>query len=510
MQSQRPVYWYSGQFLEPQHFQQTDAYNAAERFSMLEASRPYFWGMGGLELDESALAEGRVAVRSVRLLFQDGTQAVVASLPEEGNAMLPARSFQEDWADRHTPLTVYAGLTRMNPTGNVSGIATCTRGGDERINCAPENLPETPGRYIAPDTDDLIPDRCVLPLAAESCSEAPVRTLYLYPRLFWESETETRPDWLFLPLFRLVDDGAGPQVDPRYAPPSLRVGDSPVLERLVRGLEARLTGIMQRLSPPPSLDAAVTAGNLLRMDAAYTLSELRYALTWASPWAVFGLLRRGLAAMAACTGVSLLEALPPYRHEDPAESFRSLDRLLQKILRGVLPETAAVVRFRVRGGLLCADLPDRSGRTPLIVLQSDEPAAMLIREGRLVADTPDALPHTLAHAVAGLPLREIPAPPGMPIRKQVRYIRPDTLSEQWQAVLRAGTLAVALFPMRTSSVAPGSGPSAKDIPSGWEHPADGMPQPEPWADAGTPGGEHRSAPSPETLAKRLRLLFLRS
>lgn len=505
MHPQRPVYWYSGQFLEPQHFQQADAHNTAARFSLLEASRPYFWGAGGLELDEAALAEGRISVRSARLLFQDGTEAVVASTPEMGNALLPGRSFQEDWTDRHAPLTVHAGLTRMNPVGNVSGIASCTRDGGKLVGCAAESLPQTPGRYVAPDTDDLLPDRYALPHAAESRSDAPVRTLYLYPRLFWDSELENRPDWLFLPLFRIVDDGTGPRLDPRYAPPSLRVVDSPALERLARGLEARLTGIVRRLSPPPSPDAPATAGHLLRMNASRTLSELRYALGWASPWAVFGLLRHGIAAMAACTDTSLLDALPPYRHDDPAESFRSLDRLLNTILRGTLPEPAAVVRFQARGGLLCADLPERSaGRTPLIVLQSDEPAATLIREGRLVADTPDALPHTLAHAVAGLPLREIPAPPGMPSRERVRYVRPDTRSACWQAVLRTGTLAVALFPTRETSAVP-DGPSPR-----WEGPQDGMPLPEPWADTGTPEESIRQATASEALAKRLRLLFLRS
>ena len=60
MQPQRPVYWYSGQFLEPQHFQQADAFNASERASLLQSAQPCFWGVGNLDVDEAALSYAEV------------------------------------------------------------------------------------------------------------------------------------------------------------------------------------------------------------------------------------------------------------------------------------------------------------------------------------------------------------------------------------------------------------------------------------------------------------------
>lgn len=84
MQPQRPVYWYSGQFLEPQHFQQADAFHASERASLLQSAQPCFWGVGNLDVDEAALAEGRILVRSGIMRFQDGTEVVIAAVPEDG------------------------------------------------------------------------------------------------------------------------------------------------------------------------------------------------------------------------------------------------------------------------------------------------------------------------------------------------------------------------------------------------------------------------------------------
>lgn len=148
------------------------------------------------------------------------------------------------------------------------------------------------------------------------------------------------------------------------------------------------------------------------------------------------------------SGLQRRTPCPLYRHDDPAESFRSLDSLLREILRGLLPETAAVVRFRADGEFLRAELPEGLGRTQaLLVLQTEETVSSLLNEGRLVADAPDTLPATLAQAIAGVPLREIPAPPGLPQRDGIHYLEPDARSERWQAALRSGALGVALFPL---------------------------------------------------------------
>ena len=97
---------------------------------------------------------------------------------------------------------------------------------------------------------------------------------------------------------------------------------------------------------------------------------------------------------------------------------------------------------------LRAELPEGLGRTQaLLVLQTEETVSSLLNEGRLVADAPDTLPATLAQAIAGVPLREIPAPPGLPQRNGIHYLEPDARSERWQAALRSGALGVALFPL---------------------------------------------------------------
>src|SRR5262252_6201492 len=67
------VIWSEGTFLQPQHLQQHDRYLEAYVELRTRALRPYSWGFSELELDESLLELGRLAVRKARGGLPDGT-----------------------------------------------------------------------------------------------------------------------------------------------------------------------------------------------------------------------------------------------------------------------------------------------------------------------------------------------------------------------------------------------------------------------------------------------------
>lgn len=79
------VVWSEGLFLHPQLFQQQERY--LEHFAHQRAlpGQPFFWGFGELQLDTDSLRLGKIALRSARGLFQDGTPFDIpghAPLPE--------------------------------------------------------------------------------------------------------------------------------------------------------------------------------------------------------------------------------------------------------------------------------------------------------------------------------------------------------------------------------------------------------------------------------------------
>ncbi len=117
MKSLKPIYWHQGLFLQPQHFQLTDLLQQALARPYLDATLPFGWGVREIDIQASALSRGTGHVNSFSAVFQDGT---FVQFP--GNAVLRPRSFEKDWTYRDRPLTIYAGLRRLQE--NESNVTT--------------------------------------------------------------------------------------------------------------------------------------------------------------------------------------------------------------------------------------------------------------------------------------------------------------------------------------------------------------------------------------------------
>src|SRR5947209_9291463 len=77
----RAVHGHEGMFLRPHHFQaaqrhQQDVAQLSEKWDL-----HYNWGLRSIELDQEALANYRLVVRSLRARLRDGT---LVSVPEDG------------------------------------------------------------------------------------------------------------------------------------------------------------------------------------------------------------------------------------------------------------------------------------------------------------------------------------------------------------------------------------------------------------------------------------------
>lgn len=67
------VQWSEGLLLSPQHLQQNDRFWQAQMRYLIEGANPDFVGVRALELDEGLLEQGRVVVRSIECVLDDGT-----------------------------------------------------------------------------------------------------------------------------------------------------------------------------------------------------------------------------------------------------------------------------------------------------------------------------------------------------------------------------------------------------------------------------------------------------
>ena len=73
MNSFDKVIWSEGMFLRPQHFQQQERYLEQQLSARSLSATHYFWGFSELQLEPTALSQGRFAIKRARGVFKDGT-----------------------------------------------------------------------------------------------------------------------------------------------------------------------------------------------------------------------------------------------------------------------------------------------------------------------------------------------------------------------------------------------------------------------------------------------------
>jgi type VI secretion system protein ImpJ len=86
----RPIFWQQGIFLQPQYFQWQDLHNQYRFHPFQNYLHPYFWGLGGLRIQEESLKNKMLEILEMQILFRDGTWVVFP-----GTGTVQPRSFKE-------------------------------------------------------------------------------------------------------------------------------------------------------------------------------------------------------------------------------------------------------------------------------------------------------------------------------------------------------------------------------------------------------------------------------
>lgn len=86
-----PVAWSDGMLIEAQHFQQLERHLSHQVASRLGQTVNHGWGFTLLDVDQDGLGLGRLGLRSVRGVFQDGTAFSVPSTTRCPRRSTPSR-----------------------------------------------------------------------------------------------------------------------------------------------------------------------------------------------------------------------------------------------------------------------------------------------------------------------------------------------------------------------------------------------------------------------------------
>lgn len=312
------VMWSQGMFLQPQHFQYQDEFHQHQLGEASQRSGPFHWGVQALEVDEDALAQGRLQLSRLKVVFPDGT---LVDAPQH-DPLPPARDLGELEGLAECKIHVALRLAQPHAANVVDDEQR--RGQQRRFRQRFDSLP------------DLL----------DGETENELSLLELNVRLLVEGDDLDGTS--HCPLVRLKRNAAGGfTVDGDFVPPCLHLSASHTLLVLAQ----RLLGVLQAKHEALSSRRRERADQVAEFGSSdVTLFWLLYTVNRAYPHLAHLLQHPRLhperlhACLADLVGSLMtfsmthrLEDLPEYRHQDPAAALFRLDAMARELLDTVVP-----------------------------------------------------------------------------------------------------------------------------------------------------------------------------
>ncbi len=444
MNMNRPLFWHQGLFLQPHHFQQMDLYVHSLMVPYHRFIQPHLWGVGDLEIRESALENGTFHLTRGEFLFPDRTFVTVP-----GNGLAVSRSFDDSWVEREKPLTVYLGIRSLNDAG-------------ENVMVLPnlDNLAEIGTRMVTTADPEEVAD------LYQAGRPAQMKRLFYLLKIFWETEIDQLGDYVMVPLARLEKSGDSILVSERFIPPCLNISVSNPLVKIVAEIRDEIASRGSQLEAFKSTRGIHTAEFGAR-DMVYLLalrSLNRYIpilshlteSTPVHPWAAYGWIKQLIGELSSFSeGVSAMGEtedsdlqLPKYDHRNLWNCFSRAQALITRLLDEITAGPEYIIQLLYDGTYFSAELDPGifEGRNRFyLVLDTEEDPEAVNNALATIAKlgSRETLPILIARALSGIGLQHLPLPPQeLPRRAHCLYFQIEHQSDQWARVQQGKNIAL--------------------------------------------------------------------
>lgn len=445
MDSEKPIFWHQGLFIQPQHFQLSDRYTASLLAPVYGYLQPHAWGVGEMSIRQSGLGTGTFGINSGVFIFPDG---VMASVP--GNAAVESRQFDNAWVEGGKPFTVYLGIRKWSD--DAENVTVLKKG---------ESPATVTTRYCTAADFEEVPD------LHEGGAKGEVNRLTAVLRIFWQTEIDKIGDYLLIPVAQLERSGDEVTLSKRFVPPCLVISASETLQAVVRETRDLIASRGRQLEEYKRQRGIQTAEFGSR-DMVYLLalrSLNRYIPTLshlietrqAHPWSVYGLLRQMVGEFSsfsekvtvmgemAGTGERML---PPYEHQALGDCFHAAHLLVARLLDEITAGPEYVIGLAYDGTYFSSELKpavfEAKNRFYLVMRTDEDPKQMLEYVANVAKlSSRERLPILIARALPGIGLEHLPVPPQeLPRRAGTLYFAVDTHNDQWALVERGRNMAL--------------------------------------------------------------------
>lgn len=440
----KPVFWYQGLFLQPQHFQQADLHQRSLLSPLTNNVQPFFWGTCGHTVDEGALREMVFNLSDGEFLFQDGSWIGLGR-----NGRIQPRSFKDAWTDMERPFKIFIGVHRWDRGGNNVTVV-----GEH------DDPASARSRFFSVETPEEMKD------LYQGNQISQIKLLDHVLRFFWEPEIPDAADYHLIPLAVLTFNGQDVVLSRDFVAPTVTMSSSDVLLGIVRTIRELLLSrcrILEEYKNPRGFQKidlqAAYLNFFLALRSLNRYTPLLQHLTEVStvhPWNAYGLLRQAAGELSSFTDrVDALgrlqngnQLIPPYDHENLGYCFRQVQMLIEEIMASMLIGMENIVHlirdnhyFRAK---IPVDLLNDVNLYYLIIKTAERTETVLDMVKHVIkAGSEEEVPVLITRALSGIHLEHrVEMPPGLPKRPGMLCFEIDRLSPHWHDVLKNYNIAL--------------------------------------------------------------------
>lgn len=440
---QQKIYWYSGLYLEPQHFQSVDLHQEWIQTQQRCLTHPYYSGVIDLGFNQSALSDYIIDIESLSVILPCGEH-----LTFPGNCLVEKRVFRDAWKQKDQPFTLWLALRHFDPLHcNVA----MPSGEQERLNT----------RWINKGDERVMKD------AYDRGPDAAIARIYYNARIVWDQERDYIVDAQCIPLLRLRYDDKGVSIDTNFSPPSLMLYATPMLGKAIDDIYFELSHRAKKLEeykrPERLVRVSGADDQITQLLAMRSLNSVLPMLKHyrdaraVHPWEVYGLLCQLVGELSsfsdACSFLGEWhqggDPLQPYDHHNLIGCFKSAKKTIVALLNGlVLEENTYVTLEHESHGVYYSELdtthnPQQVDSVLLLLrselftqTRSSEPTDSLKLASR------QSLEALIQHSLPGIPLSLCkPVPRGVPNRSDSCYWVIGRDNRLWEAVQQQQSIA---------------------------------------------------------------------
>lgn len=426
--------WHEGLILAPQHFQQQEQWLSFGQRRLAELALVEPWGISEVDIDEEALATGRLKLTRLKLRLPDGTLVDSAT----SDLLPPARDVARGVPAHVAQVVVSAALPLLGADG---------------LNCSFDDVAlMRPRRYFrefvtvqdhhGTGTDEIAVERLAL-------------------RLMFDFEEQA--DAVACPVARLVRNMRGEfQLDPAFVPPCLvlsahnRHGER--VQRLSDILTAKAASLQARRRERSDGETAEFGTSDVQLfwllhcihahwpDIAFFQSHPAQP-----PERLYGVLARLAGSLLTFSKDVELDDLPPYDHQRQDEVFAALETLIRDLLNAVIPSRVVQIALTSKSKTLwtgpLADPRLLEGADYYLSVHSSL-AGFQVNEkvpGYCKIGAPGHVEAITNMATGGIPLKPVQrVPAAIPIRFDNHYFALDASHPDFERMLKAQACAIYL------------------------------------------------------------------